>query len=110
MPYLNQAAVLAQDSPGILSVGVLLLFVLIALQVLNMIRRIMMWWIRLVWWVTISSVIILLAAAVCERGPEKAVTDVIGWGKQLSEVWWQEYRKWDGYQKTHHTSIKGTWS
>ncbi|KAH6678123.1 hypothetical protein B0J14DRAFT_697164 [Halenospora varia] len=48
LPYLNLALDFAQDSPAIISVGVLILFLLVSLQILSWIRRIMMWWFRLV--------------------------------------------------------------
>jgi ABC-type multidrug transport system fused ATPase/permease subunit len=101
MPYVNAAAVKAQDSPGIISVGVLLLFVLIALQILNVLRRIMMWWIRLLWWATIGAVLVLFASIVYQRGPEKTVEDAVRAARHLSEVWWREYRRWEGYQNAH---------
>jgi Nuclear pore assembly and biogenesis len=98
MPYLNAAAIKAQDSPGIISVGVLLLFILIVLQILNMLRRIMMWWIRLLWWVSVGAVLVLFAGIVYQRGPEKTVEDVLRGVGHLSDVWWREYRRWEGYQ------------
>jgi hypothetical protein len=98
MPFLNTVAVKAQDSPGIVSVGILVLFILIALQVLNLVRRIMMWWIRLLWWMTVSGLCVVVVAAVWQRGPERTLEDAIAWGSQLNEVWWREYRRWEGYQ------------
>lgn len=110
MPFLNAAAVKAQDSPGIISVGVLLLLILIALQILNVMRRIMMWWIRLVWWLTIGAVLVLFASVVYQRGPERTVEDVLSAARHLSDVWWREYRRWEGYQKGQQRgSGQGVW-
>src|SRR4051812_13283639 len=46
LPYLNRAASLAQDSPAIVTVGALLLFLLIAMRVLGFVHKIMMFWVR----------------------------------------------------------------
>ena len=99
LPYLNRAAVLAQDSPGIITVGVLLLFLLIAMQILNFIRRVMMFWIRLITRVMFWGVVVLMVAAVWQRGVGRTVDDIAEWGRELNEVWWREYRRWEGYQK-----------
>ena len=111
MPYLDAAAVRAQDSPGLISVGVLLLFILIALQILNVMRRIMMWWIRLVWWTSIGAVLVLFASVVYQRGPERTVEDAVGAARHLSDVWWREYRRWEGYQNVKPSgSGQRTWT
>jgi hypothetical protein len=110
MPFLNSVAVRAQDSPGIISVGVLLLLILIALQILNVVRRIMMWWIRLLWWFTISAVLVLFASIVYQRGPEKTVQDVLSGFRHLSDIWWKEYRRWEGYQNVQKSGGRGTWT
>lgn len=116
MPYLDAAAVRAQDSPGLISVGVLVLFILIALQILNLVRRIMMWWIRVLWWLSLSAVLVLSASIVYQRGPERTVEDVVGAVRHLSDVWWREYRRWEGYQNGKlgaHTGAggrQGSWT
>jgi len=103
-PYLNRALLLLQSSPNLISVGLLVLFLLIALQILNFVRRIMMWWIRVMWWVTVVSVLALVVSAVWQRGPERVGREVWEWGNHLSDVWWREYRRWDGYQKQQQYS------
>lgn len=98
LPYLNRALVLAQDSPGILTIGVLLLFLLIAMQILNFVRRVMMFWVRLITRVVFYSAIVMVGAAVWQRGLGRTVDDLMAWGQELNEVWWREYRRWEGYQ------------
>jgi uncharacterized protein YggT (Ycf19 family) len=98
LPYLNTAANLAHKSPAIITVGILLLFLLIAMQVLNFIRRLMVWWFKLVMRIVFWTLVVLLISAVWQRGVERTVGDLVGWGQELSEVWWREYRRWEGYQ------------
>jgi len=38
-----------------------------------------------------------IVAVVYERGVERTAADLVGWGRQLAEVWWREY---EGYQRT----------
>jgi hypothetical protein len=109
LPYLNKAAVLAQDSPAIISVGVLLLFLLIAMQVLNFVRRVMVFWIRLMVRVTFWGGVVMLVAAVWQRGVGKTAEDAVGWGRELNEVWWREYRKWEGYQNQGRVNARASW-
>lgn len=98
LPYLNKAAVLAQDSPAIISVGIFALIVLVALQVLNFAHRFFMFWVRLVTRIFFWGGLVLLGAAVWQRGVGRTAEDVVMWGNELRDVWWREYRKWEGYQ------------
>jgi hypothetical protein len=104
LPYLNHAAVLAKNSPAILTVGVLLLFLLVAMQILNFVRRIMMFWVRVVYRLVFWGGLATLIAVVAQRGMERSVGDLMDWGRELSEVWWREYRRWEGYQKMQQQS------
>jgi hypothetical protein len=116
LPYLNRAAVLAQDSPAILTVGVLLLLLLIAMQVLNFIRRVMMFWFRLCVRLAFWAVVVLVISAVWQRGLQRTMEDLVGWGIELRDVWQKEYKRWDGYQNHHRsqapmgrTQAKASW-
>ncbi|KAH8662896.1 hypothetical protein BGZ60DRAFT_76754 [Tricladium varicosporioides] len=103
LPYLNLALDFAQDSPAIISVGVLILFLLVALQILSWIRRIMMWWFRLVMRLMFWGAVVVLVSVVWQRGVGRTVQDLVGWGEELRGVWWQEYRRWEGYQNMHNS-------
>jgi uncharacterized protein YggT (Ycf19 family) len=116
LPYLNRAAVIAQDSPAILTVGVLLLFLLIAMQVLNFIRRVMVFWFRLCVKLAFWAMVVLVISAVWQRGLQRTMEDLVGWGMELRDVWQKEYKRWDGYQNQHRsqapmgrTQAKASW-
>lgn len=57
-----------------------------------------MFWVRLITTVFFYGVVVMLGAAVWQRGVGRTVEDLVGWGNELSEVWLREYRRWEGYQ------------
>jgi hypothetical protein len=98
LPHVNKALVLAQDSPGIISVGILILLLLIVLQIVNIVRRIMMFWVRLLTRILFWGGIALVIAVVWQRGLSRSANDLLNFGQEISDVWWGEYRRWEGYQ------------
>lgn len=99
LPQLNKLAILAQDSPAILTVGVFLLLLLIALQILAMMKRMVMWWFSLIFRLLFWGMVGVVVSLVWQRGVENTFSDLYGWGETLGRVWWREYERWDGYQK-----------
>ncbi len=95
---MDRLSVYAQNSPAIIVVGLLVLFLLIAVQILNTMRKIMMWWFRLCVKLAFWGAVAVVIGVVVHRGVGSTVDDVVGWGRELSEVWWREYRRWEGYQ------------
>jgi hypothetical protein len=112
LPILNRTAVFAQESPALISVGVLLLFLLIAVQILSFAKRILIWWFRLAVWIVFYGLFAVLLAVVWQRGVGRTVEDLVGFGAHLNEYWWREYEKWEGYQnqaaKAGGTKMAGT--
>jgi hypothetical protein len=108
LPILNRAVVFAQESPALISVGMLLFFLLIAVQILSFAKRILMWWFRLVIWIVFYGLFAVLIAVVWQRGVGKTVVDLVGFGKHLNEYWWREYEKWEGYQNRAASATGGT--
>jgi hypothetical protein len=74
-------------------VGILLLFFVVAMQILSFVRRIMMFTLRLIWWSAIAAVLVAVGSVIWQRGPERVLDDVVSWGSHLSEFWWGEYEK-----------------
>lgn len=116
LPYLNRLAVFAQESPSVVSLAVLLLVLAIMLQILSWVRRMMVWWFRLVTRVMFWGTVVVLASVVWQRGLGRTLQDVMMWGEELSDVWWREYRRWEGYQNMRRdqgaaggASAKASW-
>jgi hypothetical protein len=95
------------SSPALVSVGIVLLSILITLQLLNWLRRIMMWWLRLLFRIAFWSVVVMVVSAVWQRGLEQTVQDISGWVEEVRGVWWSEYRRWEGVQRQTSSAGRG---
>ena len=69
-----------------------------------------MFWVRVVTRLTFYAGIVMLGAAIWQRGVGRTVEDLMGWGQELSDVWWREYRRWEGYQNQAKSGRGGRWS
>lgn len=98
LPLLNRAAIFAQDSPAIITVGILLLLLVISMQILNFARRLIVFWTRIMFQVAFYGGIIVLVMAVWQRGVGRTLGDLAEWAREIRDVWWREYRRWEGYQ------------
>jgi len=96
MPYLDSALRTLHASPAILSLAALLLLLIIAMQILYFVRRVMMFWFRVVMRLVFWGVVGVLVAVVWQRGVERTVGDLVHWGGEVGEVWAREYRRWEG--------------
>ncbi|KAH7383602.1 hypothetical protein BKA64DRAFT_712480 [Cadophora sp. MPI-SDFR-AT-0126] len=96
IPYLDSLLRTLHTSPAILSLAALLLLLIIAMQILYFVRRVMMFWFRLVVRLVFWGVIGVLVAVVWQRGLERTLGDLVQWGGEVGDVWTREYRKWDG--------------
>lgn len=47
--------------------------------------------------VVLWSVLVGVLMVVYQRGLERCVGDVVGFGRELSVVWWREYERWEGF-------------
>lgn len=108
-PYLDKAAVAAQDSPNLITVAVLFMTLLVAWQLFNFAWGIVMWWIRLVFWTLVSVAMVVLAGFVWQRGPEGALDDVVRWVSYLGDVGWEYAQVWWGYYMEYKEREKGSW-
>jgi hypothetical protein len=98
LPALNRVAVFAQDSPAIITVGILLLLLVISMQILNFARRLIVFWTRIMLQVLFYGGIVVLVMVVWQRGVGRTVGDLAEWAQEIKDVWWREYRRWEGYQ------------
>ncbi|TVY26845.1 hypothetical protein LHYA1_G004447 [Lachnellula hyalina] len=99
LPYVNRLLILAHDSPALVSVALLLLFLLLAMRILGAVQRLVVWCFRLILRTAFYGGVVVLGCVVWQRGVERTARDVGAWGKVLAEVWGREYERWEGYQK-----------
>jgi Nuclear pore assembly and biogenesis len=104
-PLFERSLIFAQESPALISALLLVSFLILALKIMDVARRMLMWWTRLVMKLMFWGIIGLVGIMVWQRGFERSVGDLMAWGQELSEVWSREYRRWDGYSK-HAGSVE----
>ncbi|KAK0103029.1 hypothetical protein ONS95_000788 [Cadophora gregata] len=109
-PYLDSALRTLHTSPAILSLAALLLLLIIALQILYFVRRVMMFWFRVVMKLVVWGCIGVLVAVVWQRGLERTVGDLVGWAGEVARVWEREYKRWEGVQNQAGGGNSGTGS
>ncbi|KAL3428046.1 hypothetical protein PVAG01_01555 [Phlyctema vagabunda] len=107
LPLFHQAAVFTQESPAVISIGLILFLLLVAMQLINLARRILMWWTRLVMGILFWGVIGLLVLLVAQRGVGRTAADLYDWGENLCQVWWREYRRWEAHQNQNQNRGTG---
>ena len=76
----------------------------------------MVFWFRLCVRLAFWAVVVLVISAVWQRGLQRTMEDLVGWGMELRDVWQKEYKRWDGYQNQHRsrphmgrTQAKASW-
>jgi hypothetical protein len=106
LPLLNRAAVFAQDSPAIITVGLLLLVFVISLQILNLARRMIVFWTRILFQVLFYGGLVVLSMVVWQRGLGRTAGDLADWAVEIRQVWLMEYRRWEGYQNQGRGGVK----
>jgi hypothetical protein len=107
LPVLNHAAVFAQDSPAVITVGMLLLLLVISMQILNFARRLIAFWTRIMFQVLFYGGIVVFVMVVWQRGVGRTVRDLAEWAQEIKDVWWKEYRRWEGYQNQGRVRARG---
>ena len=48
--------------------------------------------------------IVVLVMVVWQRGVGRTVGDLAEWAREIKDVWWKEYRRWEGYQNQGRVS------
>lgn len=112
MPLVNRVVEVLSDSPDFVVLGVLLAIVVVALQVVFLVHRIMMFWTRMAMRLVLWAAVGALVAVVWQRGPETAMRDVVvfvsklvGYGSIVKQIWLTEYDKFS--QQTNNAKRSG---
>lgn len=117
-PVLDRLAQALNNSPDLVILAFAVVVFVLALQVLLWVRRVVAWFtamvLRLVFW----SLVVAVAAAVWQRGPDKAAKDlaafvgvVTGYGGLLyrytRDVWLREYERYEAQQSSGPAAAAG---
>lgn len=105
-PLLDGAAAWAQDSPAVVGVGLMLLLLLVGLHILNLARRLVLFGARVVFRALFYLALVALVLALCQRGVTRTLADLADWAAEIQQVWWAEYRRWEGYGNQGHARAR----
>ncbi|KAG4436456.1 hypothetical protein IFR05_008070 [Cadophora sp. M221] len=109
-PYLTTLLNTLHTSPAILSLAAILLLLILALQILLFVRRLMMFWFRMVMRLVFWGVVVLLVSVVWQRGVGRTGEDLGSWVGEVGRVWEREYKRWEGYQNQNSAGGAGSGS
>lgn len=94
------------DSPDFVFIGLIVTFLVLALQIMLWVHRFMMFWTRLATRALMWAMVAAVVAVVWQRGPEAAVRDVVvfaskvvGYTAFVKDIWLAEYNKYDAQTK-----------
>jgi hypothetical protein len=103
MPWLQRLLESAQDWPPFVVVGGLLLFALIALQIILYINSIMMFWFRMVRNTLLLGAAVVIGSVVYQRGLEKTGLELQEIWQKVGVIWLDQYQH---YQNNAHPPPK----
>ncbi|KAK8056145.1 hypothetical protein PG993_001372 [Apiospora rasikravindrae] len=105
-PMVNRALTALNDSPDIVIVGAVLVFIVAALQFLFWVQRVVLFWTRMTMRLIFYAVLAGALAVVWQRGPEAAIRDIVifvskiaGYATLLKNFWLSEYERYDAQTK-----------
>lgn len=101
-PAIDATLAFLQDSPELVSFGILLALLAATVVVLNWIRRVVAFWTTLVLKVAFWGAVVAMLAAVVQRGVWETARDavvvggkVVGFAAAVKDVWVSEYRRYE---------------
>lgn len=101
LPHINSLAQWAYALPSIMTVCFFVLSLFIILQIFNFIRRVIAFWLRLAVRISVWAIVILIISLVWQRGLERSLGELGDWGREIVNVYWREYERWEGYGSQH---------
>lgn len=101
-PLLDRLTQALYSSPDIVVLGFLAVILLVMLQIMNWLRRAMMFWTRLAARFTFYAGIVGLGAHIYQRGLETSFNDAVrlgstllSWAGVLKDYWMSEYQRYE---------------
>ncbi|RKF57360.1 hypothetical protein GcM3_188021 [Golovinomyces cichoracearum] len=87
----------ASVSPSILTICLLVLLLLVMLKVVNFLRSLIAFWLRLMIRTIFWSTVVTIFAIVWQRGFERSLRELGAWVREIVNVYSREYERWEGY-------------
>lgn len=104
-PLIDRAVALAAESEGLVGAVVAITLVTTVVMVLIWIQRLAMWLTRLAMRLTFWAILLVIVAAVWQRGPLESARDaavvlgkVAGYLAALKNIWLEEYDRYESQQ------------
>lgn len=103
-PALERVLAVVSDNQGAVGVAATLALAAAVIVVLNWVRRLMLWWTRMVFRLVFWSLVVAMAAVVVQRGPMQTAKEVVVVGSKI--VGWvaavqQAMQHQQQYQQQH---------
>lgn len=115
VPVFDRLTQALHSSPDIVVLTFFLVLVFLVFQILNWMRRVLMFWTRIALRLVFWTGIVALVAVVWQRGLEASMKDAIaignwllGYGAILKDVWLREYRRYEAQAKSQRSSSRGS--
>ncbi|ERS96067.1 hypothetical protein HMPREF1624_07603 [Sporothrix schenckii ATCC 58251] len=104
-PVLDRIARAAYNAPDVVVLLLVVVMAVLAIQVLSLLRRLVAWWTRLLFRLLFWSGVVLVLAAVWQRGPLQSAQDaaaiagrLYGYASFVGDIWRAEYNKYQQQQ------------
>ncbi|KAI1470410.1 uncharacterized protein F4812DRAFT_417386 [Daldinia caldariorum] len=105
-PLMQRSLQALHDSPDLVVLGFVLATLVLVIQVISFLHRTMMYVTRLAFRLLGWALFAALLAALCRRGPDAAVRDLLlfvgklaGYAALVRDIWWSEYQRFDAQTK-----------
>ncbi|OAA33034.1 hypothetical protein AAL_00499 [Moelleriella libera RCEF 2490] len=113
-PVLDRILALAVENQGITGMVALVVLMTVVVVVMNWIRRLIMWWTRIVARAMFWAGVVVLLAWIWERGVMESVRDgvvvggkVVGYLAVLKDFWMAEYQRYEADGSAGRPSSSG---
>ncbi|KAL8381151.1 hypothetical protein RB595_005435 [Gaeumannomyces hyphopodioides] len=114
-PFINRAISALYSSPDVVILAFVLVVLFIALKLLNLARRIMLFWTRIAIRAAMWAVVVALVAFVWQRGIERSARDsailagkLAGYAVVIKDIWLREYRDWEAQTAARDAAYMGS--
>ncbi|CAK7272978.1 hypothetical protein SEPCBS57363_005420 [Sporothrix epigloea] len=114
-PVLDRIARAAYNAPDVVVLLLVVALFVILLQVLSLIRRLVAWWTRMLFRLIFWSGVVLVLAAVWQRGLAQSAQDaavivgrLYGYASFVGDIWRAEYNKYQQQQVQAQAANGGT--